>query len=97
MNSIGSIVTTTTLGLLIFGFFLDIGAQNLFESISSINNLTHRALINIDLPSRVESFYGVLFPILAYDYLPVDNWYETVPGALFDPFSPKFEALGYES
>ena len=45
----------------------------------------------------MESFFGFLFPILAFDYIPMDDLYQLFEGPVYDPHNIHFEALGYES
>ena len=69
----------------------------MIDSIEAMRVSTHQALFNHRVPSEVDAYLGFLFPILAFDYLQIDSLYEMIPGFEWDPFLPRFEAIGYES
>ena len=72
----GDILTGVTLLAFISNYLMETSAQTVLDSIQSIRVSTHQALINQEVPSEVDVFFGHLFPIIAFDILQMDTWYE---------------------
>lgn len=38
--------------------------------------VVHQILVNLPLPASVQIFYGYLLPIVAFDLIPTDSFYD---------------------
>lgn len=68
------------------------------ESMKKLQIVVHLILVNLACPSNAMFFYGILLKIVAFDVLPVDDYYdEAFELQESEAINPTFDNIGYES
>ena len=93
----GQVMAGSTFFLFFVEYLQSMGEQFILETIASMRISTHQVLFNQRVPSLVDDYFNQLFSIIAFDFLQMDSLFELFPGFKWDPFLPRFEAMGYES
>ena len=70
-------------------------------SIKNIQVIVHLPLLNVVIPANAMIFFSVVFEIISFDPLDVEDWiadiFEIENNLGPNYISPNFELLGYES
>jgi hypothetical protein len=69
----------------------------MLDAVSFLGINLHFMLFNQKLSPLVDLCIGAIFPIIAFDFLPTDSFYEQYEPFTFTPLSTRFSAFGYES
>jgi hypothetical protein len=86
---------------LLMGNFLFQGVMNtILSSVSSLGVIFHMFLISLDYPVELMEFFGLIFPLITFDALPVGPLYEKI--FKFEKIndqvlSDQFDNAGYSS
>jgi hypothetical protein len=70
------VLTTAAIFILGLNFFLQGFLSTLLQSVSSLGIIFHMFLVTLNYPMEMMNFFGILFPLLSFDALPVGPLYE---------------------
>ena len=94
--------TTFAIGGFIFSYFFNMILNQLLSVVSNLQIIAHMFLITLDYPTNTMNFFGGLFPLVAFDILPLDTIISELN--LFNmndletqSLSVLFEIVGYET
>ena len=94
--------TTLAIGGFIFSYFFNMILNQLLSVVSNLQIIAHMFLITLDYPTNTMNFFGGLFPLVAFDILPLDTIISELN--LFNmndlethSLSVLFEIVGYET
>ena len=68
--------TTVFAFVLVMNFFLKGLLNSLLSSIISLGVIFHMFLVTVDYPIEMMNFFALIFPLITFDALPVDSFYE---------------------
>ena len=71
-------MTNALVFVLVMNFFLKGLLNSLLSSIVSLGVIFHMFLVTIDYPVEMMNFFGLVFPLITFDALPVDSLYERI-------------------
>ena len=100
LSAVGFIKTASVF-VLVLNFFAQGLLNNILSSIISISIIFHMFLVTLDYPVEMMDFFGIIFPLISFDAIPVDALFErmfkfsevTTDAALSD----QFDSAGYSS
>ena len=101
MRSIIKAATVLSVFILVINFFLRALLNRILSSITSLGIMFHMFLVTLNYPLEMMDFFGLIFPLLTFDLIPLDSVYErifhfssiTTDTALTD----QFDNSGYSS
>ena len=94
-------MTNAVVFVLVMNFFLKGLLGTLLQSVSSLGIIFHMFLVTLNFPVEMMNFFGLMFPLITFDALPVESLYEkifhfsniTTDQAL----TTQFDSFGYSS
>jgi hypothetical protein len=72
------VATTAFAFVLVMNFFLKGLLNSLLSSIVSLGVIFHMFLVTLDYPAEMMNFFGLIFPLITFDALPIDSFYERI-------------------
>lgn len=99
---VGAAATAFAIGGFILSYFFKMILNQLLSAVSNLQVIAHMFLITLDYPVNTMNFFGGLFPLVAFDILPLDLIiYELNLFNMNDletqSVSVLFEIVGYET
>jgi hypothetical protein len=74
--------------------------NGLLGLVGELTIVSHFVVLDLHYSVNLQTFFGSIFPLLIFDVLPTDDWYETIftlSKVVDEPKSTKFEEVGYGS
>jgi hypothetical protein len=82
-------------------YFLKGVFGTLLQSVASLGVMFHMFLVTLNFPVEMMDFFGLMFPLIAFDALPVESLYEKVFGfseiTTDHALTDQFDSFGYSS
>lgn len=72
--------------------------NHLLSIVAELTIVSHFVVLDLHYSTNLQQFFKQIFPLLIFDILPTDNWYESwfsLSEIEDDPKSSKFEEVGY--
>ena len=94
-------LTTASFFMLLMDYFLRGLFGTLLQSVGSLGIIFHMFLVTLSFPVELMDFFGLIFPLITFDALPVDPLYEKIfhfSGITTDrSLTDQFDSFGYSS